>query len=126
MSAAISDCGLEAGVLGRDVFRLNRLRHCNDSQGVEALVCRRAMAPNPLREASRSPGRRRGEIWISSGLRRDSAGLREFPGFGRLDFLGIPWILSTEMSVFKGLCAKAAEFYSSFGPSPREKGPCPV
>ncbi len=57
------------------------------------------------------PGRRRGDIWISSGLRRDSAGLREFPGFGRLDFLGIPWILSSEMSLINGLRATSRRFF---------------
>src|SRR5208337_3321869 len=38
-----------------------------------------------------------------------------------LDFLGIPWILSTEMSLFNGLRAKPREFYLSCGPFPGER-----
>ena len=45
------------------------------------------------------------DIWISSGLRSLASGLREFPGFGGLELFGIPWILSSEMSLFNGLHA---------------------
>src|SRR5208283_1055256 len=46
-------------------------------------------------------------------------------GFGRLDFLGIPWILSTETSLFNGLRATSRRFYSSCGSSPGKR-PRPV
>ena len=39
-----------------------------------------------------------------------ASGLRESPGFGRLDLFGIPWILSSEMSLFNGLHATPGPF----------------
>ncbi len=57
-------------------------------------------------------------IWISSGLRGRASGLREFPAFGRLDLFGIPWILSSEMSLFNGLHATPGQFYFLGGPFP--------
>ncbi len=58
------------------------------------------------------------DIWISSGLRSGASGLRESPAFGRLDLFGIPWILSSEMSLFNGLQATWGRFYFSRGPFP--------
>ena len=46
-------------------------------------------------------------------------GLRESPGFGRLDLFGIPWILSSEMSLFNGLHATPGPFLIHAAPSPR-------
>ncbi len=45
-------------------------------------------------------------------------GLRESPGFGRLDLFGIPWILSSEMSLFNGLHATPGPFLIHAAPSP--------
>jgi hypothetical protein len=39
-------------------------------------------------------------------------GLREFPGSGRLGFLGFSWNLSSETSVFKGLRPNPRKFFS--------------
>src|SRR5208283_2649170 len=47
--------------------------------------------------------------------------LRKFSGFGCLDSLGFPWILSTEMSLFKGLRASLREFFSRSDLSPRKE-----
>src|SRR5208283_3209636 len=56
--------------LEQDVFRLNQLPHC-DYIGVEAPVCRRALATNPSRRPNepfaRMPSAR--AIWISLGVR---------------------------------------------------------
>ena len=57
-------------------------------------------------------------IWISSGLRGRASGLREFAAFARLDLFGIPWILSSETSLFNGLQATRAEFYFKWPPPP--------
>ena len=81
---------------------------------------RRGMAQSAA--ANGPPGR---DIWISSGLRSRASGLRESPAFGRLDLFGIPWILSSEMSLFNGLQATWGQFYFSRGPFPpamRRKG----
>jgi hypothetical protein len=43
-------------------------------------------------------------------------GLRKNPGFRRLDFLGFPWILSSEMSLFNGLRAAPEAFLFSLAP----------
>ncbi len=64
------------------------------------------------------PFRRGRKIWISSGLRSLASGLREFPGFRRLDSFGIPWILSSEMSFFNGLRATLGPFLFLGGPFP--------
>src|SRR5208337_1872316 len=65
------------------------------------------------------------DIWISSGVRGAASRLRKFSGFGRLDFLGIPWILSTETSLFNGLRASAGDLFSSCGPFPfKAAAPC--
>ncbi len=61
----------------------------------------------------------RREIWISSGLRGGASGLRESPGFGRLDLFGIPWILSSEMSLLKGLHATPGPFLIHAALSPQ-------
>ncbi len=61
------------------------------------------------------------DIWISSGLRSRASGLREFPGFGRLDLFGIPWNLSSEMSLFNGLRATPGPFFSLGGSFPRQR-----
>jgi len=60
-------------------------------------------------------------IWISSGVRGVASRLRKFSGFGCLDSLGFPWILSTEMSLFKGLRASLREFFSRSDLSPRKE-----
>ncbi len=60
----------------------------------------------------------RREIWISSGLRGGALGLCESPGFGRLDLFGIPWILSSEISLFNGLHATPGPFLIHAAPSP--------
>ena len=59
------------------------------------------------------------DIWISSGLRGGASQLRESPGFGRLDLFGIPWILSSEMSLFNGLQATPGPFLFFGGPFPQ-------
>ncbi len=64
-------------------------------------------------------GPRGRDIWISSGLRSRASGLRESPAFDRLDLFGIPWILSSEMSLFNGLQATRGQFYFLRGPFPR-------
>ncbi len=65
-------------------------------------------------------------IWISSGLRGRASGLREFPAFARLELFGIPWILSSEMSLFNGLHATPGQFYFQGGPFRRKASQSPA
>ena len=69
-------------------------------------------------------GSLRREIWISSGLRGGASGLRESPGFGRLDLFGIPWIPS-EMSLFNGLHATPSPFLIHAALSPQSGAQIP-
>ena len=66
-----------------------------------------SFSPNAARVIRLRPAR---DIWISSGVRGRAAQLRKNPGFGRLDSFGIPWILSSETSLFKDLRATPAGF----------------
>ena len=70
-------------------------------------------------------GSLRCEIWISSGLRGGASGLRKSPGFGRLDLFGIPWILSSEMSLFNGLHATPGPFLIHAALSPQSGAQIP-
>ncbi len=51
-------------------------------------------------------------------------GLRESPGFGRLYSFGIPWILSSEMSLFNGLHATPGPFLIHAALPPKRKTQC--
>ena len=71
--------------------------------------------------ARSSAGSLRREIWISSGLRSRAWGSANSPGFGRLDLFGIPWILSSEMSLFNGLHATPGPFLIHAAPFPPKR-----
>ena len=89
---------------------------------IEGVLLRRVAS-----KAARScAGALRREIWISSGLRGGASGLRESPGFGRLDLFGIPWILSSEMSLFNGLHATPGAFLIHAAPSPQSEAQDPA